>query len=229
MKKMIASLAFVLGAALASQAADNTAFKINGTVDPAIADAGYMIYISETVAALTDSVESIECVPVVDGKFSFETSLDSMKNGRIRAVYKDGSLAPIWADLKFIPDFTMQIVMHNGYYTIVNEAEYYKRINDSFASDNDMAIISRSDLERILNARTLTPYAKQKYVANMQKTEAMRSQLDAYKELLSILRGQWNISTLAEREILTKQMNEILKNMQTCVDSYVKMISESSD
>ena len=76
------------------------------------------------------------CVPVINKKFRFETDIDRIKSGRIRALFPGDKLCSAWIDFNLVPGLTLKMTVHNGWYNIENNFEYNAKIfEQSLKSD----------------------------------------------------------------------------------------------
>ncbi len=98
-------------------------FTIEGTVDLNVPDSCYNIYFTDVDGKISDK-DLVASVKVKDKKFRYETNIDIMKQGRIRAVMRGKELSSVWINLYFIPGFTVYMTIHNGYFDIHNEDQY---------------------------------------------------------------------------------------------------------
>lgn len=110
-------------------------FVLEGTVDEAIADSCYNIYIADKQDQISDD-HLVACVPVINKKFRFETDIDRIKSGRIRALFPGDKLCSAWIDFNLVPGLTLKMTVHNGWYNIENNFEYNAKIfEQSLKSD----------------------------------------------------------------------------------------------
>ncbi len=106
----------------------NKTFVLEGSVDPYIPDSCYNVYITDIGETITDE-DLVTCVPVVNKQFTFTTTLDTMKKGRIRAIFPGNDLCEAWIDIYFIPGLTVFMTVHNGYFNINNQDQYKFMVN----------------------------------------------------------------------------------------------------
>lgn len=136
MNRFIFTLTLFLGTCIAGFAKSGT-FKIQGDIDPSIAESCQMVAITELDASPSSNPPFTAIVK--DDRFYYETTLDGPRVGRIRGLDKNGKLSSSWIDLTFIPDFTLRITMRNGSYTIANIDDYNRRVNKYLEDDKSSA------------------------------------------------------------------------------------------
>lgn len=198
-------------------------FVIEGTVDEAIADSCYNIYIADDDDVIADN-DIVACVPVVNKKFRFETELDNIKSGRIRAIFPGNELCTAWIDIYFIPDFTVYMTVHNGHYNIQNQGEYSRIVNEYINRRN--------------NTGGIVPVVKDKE-SDEEKMNKMRALIILYRNMISDIKvqirdirngmpaGHDNKKTAQKRiDRLHQQMEDIMKKMQSLIDKFAESIDE---
>lgn len=196
-------------------------FVIEGTVDLNIPDSCYNIYFTDIDGKLSDN-DLAGCVQVKDKKFRYETSIEVMKQGRIRALLPGNKLHPAWINIYFIPGFTVYMTIHNGYFDIHNE-EQYKFMVSAWQNEVPVtALLARIGMGD--GSSTQTNAATQMKVA-----------LNAYDELIKGLKEQlrtinntpmnYDMSTKEKQQILNR-IEQINAKMETLVDNYVKETSK---
>lgn len=192
-------------------------FVINGHVDPNIPDSCYNIYIADIDKAITAS-DLVECVPVKDKKFRFETELPSLKRGRIQAIMPGDNLCEAWIDINFIPDFTVDMTVHNGYYDIHNNQEYQFMTNAWLNRESLMAIYGDGDSSALV-------------FQSQADTQAKKLQLviKSYRELIELIKQEiqevYNHTNDLNSRIrlvtkLTERMDGVNAKMEAAIDKY---------
>ncbi len=101
-------------------------FVLDGTVDEAITDSCYNIYLSDEFLRIQGDTP-VTCVPVVDKRFTFSLPLKRLTAGRLRCIFPGGELCSAWIDIFFTPGDTLRLTVHNGYYS----TEYSKSYNNN--------------------------------------------------------------------------------------------------
>ena len=66
-----------------------------------------------------------------------------MKTGRIRGIMPGNKPCSAWIQIYFIPGFTVDMTVHNGYYDIHNESEY-KFMTNAWLNQDAMAAFCSS-------------------------------------------------------------------------------------
>lgn len=197
----------------ASQSATGHKFVIDGHVALDIPDSCYNIYITDIDKEITAS-DFVACVPVKNKRFRFETDLSTMKSGRIRAIMPDDKLCPAWIELFFIPGFTLDMTVHNGYYDLHNKSEY-QFMTDAWLNKDAMAVLFES-----MGA----PSRKTRHSGE----SSLQDVLLPYKDLLDDLEIQLellNTQTLPlydEKQAIIKRMDQINAKMEAIIDKYAK-------
>ena len=166
----------------------------------------------------------VACVPVVNKKFRFETELDNIKSGRIRAIFPGNELCTAWIDIYFIPDFTVYMTVHNGHYNIQNLGEYSRIVNEY--------------INRRTNTGGIVPVVKDKE-SDEEKMNKMRALIILYRNMISDIKvqirdirngmaaGHDNKKTAQKRiDRLHQQMEDIMKKMQSLIDKFAESIDE---
>ncbi|MDE6480436.1 MAG: hypothetical protein K2L45_09205 [Muribaculaceae bacterium] len=193
-------------------------FVIDGHVALDIPDSCYNIYIVDIDKKITDS-DLVACVPVKNKKFRFETDLNTIKAGRIRALMPDGSLCSAWINIYFIPGFTVDITVHNGYYDIHNQ-EQYTFMTNAWLNKEPLA-----DLFESMGAPA--PQGSSIQV----RMEELHAALQPYRNLLNQLQMQFNdmhnrypTRFDEEKKSLLKRMDDINSKMEAIIDKFADSI-----
>ena len=196
-------------------------FVLEGTVDEAIADSCYNIYIADKQDKISDD-HLVACVPVINKKFRFETDIDRIKSGRIRALFPGDKLCSAWIDFNLVPGLTLKMTVHNGWYNIENNFEYNAKIfEQSLKSDLSgyaagLQGLNFNDIDGADNVLG-------------QKESELRFALDEYRKMLEEIDARLldlNINTdngsssKKYKEELYKQSQEISRRMKELVDRY---------
>lgn len=181
----------------------NRKFVINGTVDEAISDSCYNIYIDDNLVA---------CVPVINKKFQFETELDTMKDGIIRALFPGNKLCSAWISIKFVPGLTIDMSVHNGYYNIANEGEYNAKVNEYRTKAYTDAAEVQSDVQ-------------------FADAPELQRRLQVYNNMLMMIKVQMEDIISEKRPVpsirykvlksLYKQRLKVLKKMKKDMQEYI--------
>ncbi len=185
-------------------------FVLEGMVDAAIADSCYNIYMTDMGSPITDA-DMVACVPVVDKKFRFETELDEIKKGRIRAIFPGDKLCSAWIDIYFVPGLIEKISIHDGYYDFLNRTVYNDAIRDymmnsdinveytpahgslrepniGYALDSYQRVLNNlnNQLDGISNRddKDTQEFRKRLYQQILDVTEKMKNLLDGFSEEL---------------------------------------------
>lgn len=193
-------------------------FVLKGHVDPNIKDSCYNIYITDINGNITDA-DFVTRVPVKNKTFRFETELDEIKEGRIRAIFPGDELCSAWIDTYFIPGFTLDLTVHNGYYNINNKAEFNAEVEEwmNYYPDQPPYVSVQNNINE-----------KEK-----EETERLRKALDYYQALIDDLRHQMflvNQSHLVayekDKQIvkLCDQISKISEKMKKLIEQYAKTI-----
>ncbi|MDE7346428.1 MAG: hypothetical protein K2N48_06780 [Muribaculaceae bacterium] len=192
-------------------------FVIDGHVAIDIPDSCYNIYITDIDKEITES-DLVACVPVKNKRFRFETDLSTMKAGRIRAIMPGDNLCSAWINIYFIPGFTLDMTVHNGYYDIHNQQQY------TFMTNAWLNKEALADLYESMGAP-----ARQGSGVN-GSLEALHAALAPYRNLLNQIQNQFNDLTRyptkydEERKELLKKMNEINTKMQDIIDKFANSV-----
>ncbi len=206
-----------------SSTPDNGSYKfvIEGSVDLNIPDSCYNIYFTDINGKLSDK-DLVACVKVKDKKFRYETNIEVMKQGRIRAIMPGNNLCSAWINIYFIPGFTVYMTVHNGYFDIHNEDQYKFMVS---AWQNEVpvsALLARLGIDS-------SP------IAQDNNTTKLNASLSSYNQLLSDLKEQLDdISGLGlpyaketeEKQKILQRIEQINAKMETLVDAYVKEINK---
>lgn len=188
-------------------------FVLQGHVDPNIADSCYNIYITNLNGKIT-SADFVTRVPVKNKTFRFETELDEIKSGRIRALFPGDKLCSAWIETYFIPGFTLDMTVHNGYYDINNLSQYNAAASEWIRYYPQQPPVFNSESNHS--------------VKEDESVAKLKAALDAYQELLEELQNELNMLdaynlTISVRE---KQANKLFKKMSKITDSMEKLISK---
>ncbi|MDE6696421.1 MAG: hypothetical protein K2K25_06035 [Muribaculaceae bacterium] len=190
-------------------------FVINGRVALDIPDSCYNIYITDIDKEITES-DFVARVPVKNKQFHFETELETIKTGRIRAIMPGNKLCSAWIQIYFMPGFTVDMTVHNGYYDIHNESEY-KFMTNAWLNQDAMAAL----LENI-GGYSATNSNDENNVLNV---------IQNYQTMLSILHKQVNdlkympFDSTKEMKQIIKRMDDINTKMQEVIDKYANSIN----
>lgn len=129
MNKFLILILFSAVAIFTCGSASPGKFVIKGTVDSSMDASGVAIYIADKADNIIPE-EPIARVKTKEGKFFYETELNDIKPGQIRVVLASGELDKSSINLDFVPDFTLYLNIHNGYYRIPNANEYFEKIEE---------------------------------------------------------------------------------------------------
>lgn len=206
---------------------ENKKFIIEGTVDDVIADSCYNIYMDNLGSAISER-SLIARVPVIDKKFHFEIEIDTVKNGRLRAIFPGEKLCSAWIDLKFIPGFTMDLSVHNGWYSIKNQKEY----NQMLSAHNNKQLF---DIVKRNSSKGIDICFPVKN--DSQKDKQIQSALAAYQVMLDNINRQIEeiryvydeATDKSHLKELYKQSREITKSMKKLIDRYARINNESQE
>ncbi|MBP5715572.1 MAG: M56 family metallopeptidase, partial [Bacteroidales bacterium] len=102
-------------------------FVLDGTVDEAITDSCYNIYLSDELLHI-EGGKPDTCVPVVDKRFTYSLPLKRLTAGRIRCIFPGGELCSAWIDVFFTPGDTLRLTVHDGYYSTDNTLTYNNNV-----------------------------------------------------------------------------------------------------
>lgn len=105
-------------------------FTIEGHIDDELWDIGYYIYTSDDDLMInTNETELIKA----DGQnFFYQAELDDVRLGRVRALFKDGTVCSAWIDMLFVPGETAELSVHNGYYSLTGSG-FYRQWSDALS------------------------------------------------------------------------------------------------
>lgn len=191
-------------------------FVIDGKVALDVQDTRYNIYITDIDKEITMD-DYVESIVVKDRKFRFETDLNTMKIGRLRPVMSNGNVGSAWIDIYFIPGFTIDMTVHNGYYDINNEQQYTFMAN-AWLNKEALAVLFES-----MGA----PKQTSGVTSDIQELQVA---LLPYHQLLAQLQDQFKLlkpnQSYYEKEIraILKRMEEVNAQMQTIIDKYADTI-----
>lgn len=190
-------------------------FIINGRVALDIPDSCYNIYITDIDKEITES-DFVACVPVKNKQFRFETDLNDIKAGRIRAIMPGNKLCSAWIQIYFIPGFTVDMTVHNGYYDIHNESEY-KFMTNAWLNQDAMAVLFEN-----LGTPIATSSNDENNLLNViQNCQIVLGTLQRQIEELNYYPGKCD----KERQKLLKRMDNINAKMQEALDKYADSIN----
>lgn len=190
-------------------------FVIDGHVGLEIPDSCYNIYITDIDKEITES-DFVACVPVKNKKFHFEIELSSMKTGRIRAIMPGNKLCSAWIQIYFIPGFTVDMTVHNGFFDIHNESEY-KFMTNAWLNQDAMAVLfenmgaSTSGSKHGGSIEVQTTIND--YITILQQLQRQMDELNYYPDKYD-----------KERQQLLKRMDDINAKMQEVIDKYADSI-----
>lgn len=193
-------------------------FVIDGQVAIDIPDSCYNIYISDIDKDITES-DLVACVPVKNKRFRFETDLSTMKTGRIRAIMPGDKLSSAWIQIYFIPGFTVDMTVHNGYYNMHNEQQY------TFMSNAWLNKEALADLFESMGA------PQQQTSGSKVSMEELHNVLQPYRNLISQLKTQFDeLCRFAgrydeEKKELLKRINDINMKMEAIIDKYANSVN----
>lgn len=190
-------------------------FVIDGHVNIDIPDSCYNIYITDIDKEIT-SDDLVACVPVKDKRFRFETDLSTIKAGRIRAIMPGDNLCSAWINLYFIPGFTIDMTVNNGYYNISNKQEYNFMTN---------AWLNKDALDALLDSR-----GRQIPTALGNELKEVQIAIHYYQELLVTLQKQLSdmrgkpYCSQEDYKKIYKRMDGIYAKMEAIIDKYAASI-----
>lgn len=194
-------------------------FVIEGNVALDIPDSCYNIYFTDIDGNITDK-DLVACVKVKDKKFRYETNIDVIKQGRIRAIMPGDNLCSAWINLYFIPGFTIYMTIHDDYYDIQNRDQYNFMVS---AWQNEVpvsALLARLGMGGSSNDRT-------------NSTTKMTVAFASYENLISVLKQQMNDinhlsldpnTRISELKKILQRIDNINEKMEELVDVYTKEI-----
>lgn len=203
----------------------NTRFVLEGTVDDAIADSCYNVYVADTQSEIGDN-SIVACVPVVNKKFRYEADVDRIKAGRIRALFPGDELCSAWIDFKLVPGLTLKMTVHNGWYNIENNYEYNAKIFER-SSMADMPGLAAE-----LYGVNINDLEEAKAGLGQKETE-LRFALEEYRKMLEEIEKRMNAdfhtfgnspSSRKYRMELYRQSQEISQRMKELIDQYSSTI-----
>lgn len=187
-------------------------FTIEGTVDEAISDSCYNIYIADSHSEITDD-NLVECVPVVNKKFRYSVDIDKIKAGRLRCIFPGRTLASMWVDIFFIPGMTLKLTVHDGYYDIENKEIYDAVIND----------VEKTEAKMARTQEETTHY-----------NEILEKKMEAYRKMIGEIDRQLGNLRIANSDVyerrsinkrvkaLHKEAMEITIKMNQLIEEYSK-------
>lgn len=196
-------------------------FVLEGTVDEAIADSCYNIYIADKQGQISDD-HLVACVPVINKKFRFETDIDRIMSGRIRALFPGNELCSAWIDFNMVPGLTMKMTVHDGWYNIENGHEYNAKIFERSLMPDVNGIAAGS-----YGVNVYDPEEDE----NSQKAAELKFALEEYRKMLEEIdkriRTDYQMFGSKQsdyRKELFKQSQEISRKMKELVDRYSSTI-----
>ncbi|MDE6290979.1 MAG: hypothetical protein K2M16_05560, partial [Muribaculaceae bacterium] len=194
-------------------------FIINGRVASDLPDSCYNIYIADIDKEITES-DLVACIPVKNRQFRFETDLSTMKTGRIRAIMPGNKLCSAWIQIYFIPGFTVDMTVHNGFYDIHNESEY-KFMANAWLNQDAMAALCNT-----------LGFASDPQ--NGSENSSIEKAISIYQKLLADLSEQLkqtqnlkfgSVSFIQEEtKRILNQMDQVNLKMQELIDKYANSI-----
>ncbi|MDE6637351.1 MAG: hypothetical protein K2K32_03840 [Muribaculaceae bacterium] len=190
-------------------------FIINGRVALDIPDSCYNIYITDIDKEITES-DLVACVPVKNKQFYFETELETIKTGRIRAIMPGNKLCSAWIQIYFMPGFTVDMTVHNGYYDIHNESEY-KFMTNAWLNQDAMAVL----FENLGGPSATNSNDENNVLTVIQNCQIVLSTLQRQLEDLK----RMPVNTSREMFQIMKRMDEINAKMQEVIDKYANSIT----
>lgn len=201
----------------AEAATHGQTFVIDGHVALDIPDSCYNIYITDIDKEITDA-DFVACVPVKNKKFRFETDINTMKVGRIRAVMPEGHLCSAWIQIYFIPGFTVDMTVHNGYYDIQNQSAYQYMVT-SWLNKEPLATLFESMGADIPES-------------NETEFVEVTNVLNTYQYMISQLQSQitylrhMSFDARDEQKKLLKQIDQINQKMEAIIDKYSESVQK---
>lgn len=191
-------------------------FVIDGHVALDIPDSCYRIYIADIDKEITES-DYVVTVPVKNKQFRFETNMKEMKAGRLRAVMPGGNLCSAWINIYFIPGFTIDMTVHNGYFDISNESEY------TFMSN---AWLNKEAMAAMFERLGAPSFQNKDIPANL---DDLQGALLSYQYMLDQLKKQFQellprVGYTKETQQIVNRMDQINAKMENMVDQYAKSI-----
>lgn len=173
----------VLAGLLASCTQNSKTFTINGTVDEAITDSAYYVYIGDKDFNVNTSGTPIDTIVVKGKKFSYTTALDYPTLFCIRPVYPDGSCSQyVTIGFPLVPGEIAQLKVNTVSSFELNGSKFYtewhnyveyctesqKRITELITTlrtnpeaQNDTAIMNELESERINCIARFDEYLKE--------------------------------------------------------------------
>lgn len=103
--------------------AGNT-FKIDGTVSKGLHDVKYYIYIGDADGLISNI--PTDSVNVKNGKFSYSVQLDDIREGRIQAIFDDGTICNAYIQFPFLPGEKANLLVCNGEFRL-NGSSFYNQ------------------------------------------------------------------------------------------------------
>ena len=195
-------------------------FVIEGNVALDVPDSCYNIYFTDIDGNITDQ-DLVACVKVKDKKFRYETNIDVIKQGRIRAIMPGDNLHSAWINLYFIPGFTVYMTVHDGYYDIQNRDQYNFMVS---AWQNELpvsALLVRLGMDTTSkdqpNATTLMSIALATY----------KNLINEYEDQIGDIRRSgipYPEQTKAIQKLLNR-IEQINAKMEQIIDSYTSKMT----
>lgn len=248
MNKLLFFVLTILAAGFSCMAASPGKFVIKGTVDADTNISEVVIFATDMDKNITEK-DSLKCIPVKDNKFYYEEDLDDIMKGRIKTIFTNSKSIKDYSSIEFsfVPDFTLYISIHNGYYAITNYTDFKKKVEEyclanhpeKYSGDNKQfpsevgngrqTVTMRSsdednssDMKEVLNA-DITASVKEKYVMAELRKEILQTKLDQYKQMLKYINDKITCSkNQYEISRLILQQDNVLKLMQQAIDDYDK-------
>lgn len=192
-------------------------FTIEGTVDLNVPDSCYNIYITDFDGKISDN-DLVASVKVKDKKFRYETNIDVIKQGRIRAVMRGKELSSAWINLYFIPGFTVYMTIHNGYFDIHNE-DQYKFMVAAWQNEVPLsALMARLGVNSFSSDKgnnSASNHLEESLQFYRSQIEEIKQQIDYVSKIL--ISGDEKAQQIKK---LLDRIEAINKKMDTLVDSY---------
>lgn len=199
----------------------NRRFVLEGTVDDAIADSCYNIYVADTPKGISED-DLVACVPVINKKFRYEADIDRIMAGRIRALFPGNELCSAWIDFNMVPGLTMKMTVHDGWYNIENGHEYNAKIFERSLMPDVNGLAAGS-----YGVNVYDPEEGE----NGQKEAELRFAIGEYRKMLEEIDKRirtdyqmFGANQSDYRKELFKQSQEISRKMKELVDRYSSTI-----
>lgn len=209
-------------------------FVLEGYVDQDIADSCYNVYMGNVNEELTDA-DLVDRVVVKDKQFRYEADIDEIKAGRIRALFPGDELCSAWIDLFFVPDFTLKVSVHDGFYNIKNKNAYNlmvkEAMNKFYQIDESGSPINTNNevkVARKVGNGELTPGEEaSKFVISIQSYLQLQEQLGKQLKFASNLTGVAYDFKQTEMNKIFNQIEENFKSISGVIEKYSSNVNES--